>query len=67
MGQMLLEDMSINKCFFQVRISYVLGIISICHLFTDSSSYVDTYINTSFLGHLSSEHTEHSFSDVCIK
>jgi hypothetical protein len=33
-------DMSRNKCFSQVRISHVLRFISICDLFTDSSSYI---------------------------
>jgi hypothetical protein len=33
---MLVEDMSRNKCFFQVRISHILRFISICDLFTDS-------------------------------
>jgi hypothetical protein len=32
---MLMEDMSRNKCFFQVRISLVLCFISLCDLFTD--------------------------------
>jgi hypothetical protein len=32
---MLVEDMSRNKCFFQVWISHVLRFISICDLFTD--------------------------------
>jgi hypothetical protein len=36
----LVEDMSINKCFFQVGISHVLLFISICDLFTDPLSYV---------------------------
>jgi hypothetical protein len=36
---MLVEDVSRNKYFFQVRISHVLGFISICYLFTDSPSY----------------------------
>jgi hypothetical protein len=36
---MLVEDMSRNKCFLQVRISHVLRFISICDLFTDSPSY----------------------------
>jgi hypothetical protein len=36
----LVEDMSRNKCFFfQVRISHVLRLMSICYLFTDSPSY----------------------------
>jgi hypothetical protein len=37
---MLVEDMSRNKCFFQVRISHVLCFISICELFTDSPSNI---------------------------
>jgi hypothetical protein len=37
---MLAEDMSRNKCFFQFRISYILLCISICDLFTDSSTYL---------------------------
>jgi hypothetical protein len=36
--QCLVEGMSRNKCFFQVRISPVLRFISICDLFTDSTS-----------------------------
>jgi hypothetical protein len=42
MGQVtiLMEDMSRNKCFFQVRISHVSRLISISDLFTDSSSYM---------------------------
>jgi hypothetical protein len=36
----LMEDMSRSKCFFQVRISGVLYIISICDLYTDSPSYI---------------------------
>jgi hypothetical protein len=32
----LVEVMSRNKCFLQVRISYVLRFISICDIFTDS-------------------------------
>jgi hypothetical protein len=36
----LVEDMSRNKCFFQVRMSHVLRFISICDLFTNSSSYI---------------------------
>jgi hypothetical protein len=43
MGQvyhsLLVDDTSRNKCFFQVRISHVLRFISICVLFSDSSSY----------------------------
>jgi hypothetical protein len=35
----LVEDISRNKCFFQVRISHVLHFISACDLFTDSPSY----------------------------
>jgi hypothetical protein len=35
---MLVEDMSRNKCFSQIRISHVLRFISICDLFTDSPS-----------------------------
>jgi hypothetical protein len=31
---MLVEDMSRTKCFFQVQISHVLHLISICNLFT---------------------------------
>jgi hypothetical protein len=34
---MLVEDMSRNKCFYEI--SYVLRFISICDLFTDSPSY----------------------------
>jgi hypothetical protein len=37
---MLVEDMSRNKCFFQVHISHVLHFISICDLFTDSALYL---------------------------
>jgi hypothetical protein len=33
---MLVEDMSRNKCLFQVRISHVLRFISTCDVFTDS-------------------------------
>jgi hypothetical protein len=33
---MLVEDMSRNGCFVQVRISHVLRFISICDVFTDS-------------------------------
>jgi hypothetical protein len=36
---MLVEDMSRNKSFSHVPISHVLRFISICVLFTDSSSY----------------------------
>jgi hypothetical protein len=36
MGQVLVEDMSRIKCFFQVRISHFLRFISICDLSTDS-------------------------------
>jgi hypothetical protein len=36
---MLVEDMSRNKCFSQVRISHILRFISIWGLFTDSSTY----------------------------
>jgi hypothetical protein len=36
---MLVEDMSRNKCFFQIRISHVLRFISICNPFTDSRSF----------------------------
>jgi hypothetical protein len=36
MGQVLVVDMSRNRCFFQVRISQVLRFISICDLFSDS-------------------------------
>jgi hypothetical protein len=32
--------MSRNKCFVQVRISNILYFISICDIFTDSSSYM---------------------------
>jgi hypothetical protein len=32
----LVEDMSRNKCFFQVLILQILRLISICDLFTDS-------------------------------
>jgi hypothetical protein len=39
---MLVEDMSRNKCFFQVRISHVLRFVSICDLLTDSHSYTRT-------------------------
>jgi hypothetical protein len=35
---MSVEDMLRNKCFSQVRISYVLHFISICELFIDSPS-----------------------------
>jgi hypothetical protein len=34
---MLMEDMSINKCSFHVRISHGLHFISTCDLFTDDS------------------------------
>jgi hypothetical protein len=34
------DEMSRNKCFSQVRISYVSRFISICELFTDSPSYI---------------------------
>jgi hypothetical protein len=37
---MLVENMSRNKCFFQVQISHILCFISICDLFTDSPSYL---------------------------
>jgi hypothetical protein len=37
---MLVEDMSRNKCSFQVQISHVLRFISICDLFTDCPSYM---------------------------
>jgi hypothetical protein len=37
---MLVEDMSRNKRFFQVRISHVLRCVSIYDLFTDSPSYI---------------------------
>jgi hypothetical protein len=37
---MLVEDLSRNKCCFQVRISHVLRFISISDLFTDFPSYV---------------------------
>jgi hypothetical protein len=40
----LVEDMSRNKYFFQVRISHVLLFISICDLFTDSPSYVQILV-----------------------
>jgi hypothetical protein len=40
MGQVSVEDMSRNKCFFLFRISHVLCFISICDLFTDSYSYI---------------------------
>jgi hypothetical protein len=42
MGQVyqLVEDMSRNKCFFQVQIWYVLGFVPICDLFADSPSYI---------------------------
>jgi hypothetical protein len=36
---MLMEGMSRNERFFQVRISSVLRFISFCELFTDSPSY----------------------------
>jgi hypothetical protein len=36
---MLVEDMSRNKCFSQVIISHVLRVISICDLFSHSSSH----------------------------
>jgi outer membrane lipoprotein-sorting protein len=39
---MLVEDMSRNKCLFQVRISHVLRFTSICDLFTDSPLYITT-------------------------
>jgi hypothetical protein len=35
-SSVLVEDMSRNKCFFQVQISHVLRFIFICDLFTDS-------------------------------
>jgi hypothetical protein len=38
-ASVLVEDMSRNKCFFQVGISHVLRFISICDLFTDSPLY----------------------------
>jgi hypothetical protein len=34
------EGVPRNKCFFRVRISYVLRFISICDLFTDAPSYI---------------------------
>jgi hypothetical protein len=37
---MLMEDMSRNKCFSQVRITHVLRFIPICDLFTDSPSCI---------------------------
>jgi hypothetical protein len=37
---MLVEDMSRNICFYQVRISHVLRFISIYDLFTDTPSYI---------------------------
>jgi hypothetical protein len=37
---MLVEYMSRNKCFSQVRISHILRFISICDLLTDSPSYL---------------------------
>jgi hypothetical protein len=39
---MLVEDISTNKCFLQVRISHFLRFISICDLFTDFPSYIAT-------------------------
>jgi hypothetical protein len=36
----LVEDISRNKWFSQIRISYVLRFISICDLFTDSPAYL---------------------------
>jgi hypothetical protein len=33
--QVLVEDMSRNKCFFHVQISHVLHFISVCDLLTD--------------------------------
>jgi hypothetical protein len=41
---MLVEDMSRNKCIFQVRISHVLRFISICGLFTDSPSHIPFHL-----------------------
>jgi hypothetical protein len=50
MGQayqsVLVEDVSRNKCSFQVRISRVLRSISICVLFIDSPSYYGLAIPT---------------------
>jgi hypothetical protein len=39
---MFVGDMPRNKCFSQVRISHVLRFLSICGLFTDFSSYIET-------------------------
>jgi hypothetical protein len=38
MGQVLVDDMSRNKWYSQVRVSHVLVFMSIRDLFTDSSS-----------------------------
>jgi hypothetical protein len=35
----LVQDVSRNKCFFQVWVSDVLHFVSICDLFTDSFVY----------------------------
>jgi hypothetical protein len=35
----LVDDMSRKKCFFQVRISHVLGLVSICDVLIDSPSH----------------------------
>jgi hypothetical protein len=43
---MLMEDMSRNKCFSQVRISYVLSFISICDLFVTWLSLVLHILHT---------------------
>jgi hypothetical protein len=40
----LVEDMSRNKCFLQVRISHLLRFIFICDLFTDSPSYLRGFL-----------------------
>jgi hypothetical protein len=62
---MLVEDMSRNECFFQVRMSYVLRFISICDLFTDFS----------LLYHLFTEmlkykiilfYSSHDFNPMCL-
>jgi hypothetical protein len=39
------EDLSRNKCFFQVRISHVLRFISIRDLFTECLSYMTVWVD----------------------
>jgi hypothetical protein len=41
---MLMEDLSRNKCFFQVRISHILRFKSICDLLTDCFLYIHSYL-----------------------